>query len=95
MMGKELPWKRNGLPPMVNTMRLALAKSRRVREASHQPAFMDSCLTIAHMCLPCLPCGRRASSRVLWPLVIGLMVAVLTFFSDGAYGFTYGELMLF
>ena len=26
-----------------------------VRRASHQPAFMGSCLTINHTCLPCLP----------------------------------------
>ena len=33
----------------------ALAKSRSVRGASHQPIFIDSCLTIGPMCLPCLP----------------------------------------
>ena len=26
-------------------------------EQSHQPAFMSSCLTINHTCLPCLPSG--------------------------------------
>ena len=34
---------------------IASAESRRVREASHQPIFMGDCLTICHMCLPCLP----------------------------------------
>ena len=31
------------------------ARSRSVRGAFHQPAFMGSCLTINHTCLPCLP----------------------------------------
>ena len=30
-------------------MLIASANSRSVREASHQPAFMGSCLTISHM----------------------------------------------
>ena len=42
---RELPWEQNGLPPMVNIMRVALAKSRSIRGASHQAAFMGSCLT--------------------------------------------------
>ena len=37
---------------------IASAKSRSVRGASHQPAFMVGCLTIGHMCLPCLPSSR-------------------------------------
>ena len=61
-------------------MLIASAKSRSVRGASHQPAFMDSCLTTSHMCLPCLPGGGWASPCVLWPLVIGLMVVPLMFF---------------
>ena len=36
-------------------MQIASTKSRSIRKASHQPAFMGSCLTVAHMCLPCLP----------------------------------------
>ena len=32
----------------------AEAKSRSVSGASRQPAFMSSCLTISHTCLPCL-----------------------------------------
>ena len=31
------------------------AKSQSVRRGSHQPAFMDSLLTIINICLPCLP----------------------------------------
>ena len=30
---------------------IALAKSWSTMGASHQPTFMDSCLTISHMCL--------------------------------------------
>ena len=41
---------------------IASAKSRSVRGASHQPAFMSSCLTISHTCLPCLPSGRVSAS---------------------------------
>ena len=41
---------------------IASAKSRSVRGASHQLAFMSSCLTISHMCLPCLPSGRVSPS---------------------------------
>ena len=53
---REPPWKQNGLPPMVNIMLIASAKSRSVRGASHQPAFMSSCLTISHtFYLPYLP----------------------------------------
>ena len=39
-------------------MLIASAKSRSVREAGHQPAFMSGCLTISHTCLPCLPSER-------------------------------------
>ena len=35
--------------------KLALANSRSTRGISHQPVFMDSCLTIGLMCFPCLP----------------------------------------
>ena len=65
----------------INTMMLiASAKSWSVRGASHQPAFMGSCLTISHICLPRLPGGGWANPCVLWPLVIELMVVLLTFF---------------
>ena len=41
---------------------IASAESRSARGASHQPAFMSSCLTISHTCLPCLPSGRASPS---------------------------------
>ena len=47
---------------LVKQMLIALAKSQSVRGASHQPAFMSSCLTISHTCLPCLPSGRVSPS---------------------------------
>ena len=34
---------------------IALAKSQSMRRASHLPAYLGSCLTTSHMCLPCLP----------------------------------------
>ena len=37
---------------------IASSKSRSARGASHQPAFMSSCLTISHTCLSCLVSGR-------------------------------------
>ena len=39
-------------------MLIASTKSRSVRGASPQPAFMSGCLTISHACLPCLPSER-------------------------------------
>ena len=36
-------------------MCIAFTKSRGVRVASHHAGFIDSCLTISHICLPCLP----------------------------------------
>ena len=36
---------------------IASAKSRSARGASHQPVFMNSCLTTSHTCLSCLPSG--------------------------------------
>ena len=49
MTTSEPPWAQNELPPMVNIMRVASAKSRNMKEASHQPTFMGSCLTISQM----------------------------------------------
>ena len=66
-MVRETPWKRNGAPPMVNIMEIASAKSRSEREASHQPAIMDNCLTISHTCLLCLP-SKCVTPFVLYPL---------------------------
>ena len=54
-------------------MRIASAKSQSARGASHQPAYMGSCLTISHTCLP-----RRRSGRTLfWSnlLVAGKVVS--------------------
>ena len=42
-------------------MLIVSAKSRSVREASQQLAFMGSSLTISHTCFPCLPSGRVCS----------------------------------
>ena len=42
------PWKQNRLPPMVNIMRVASAKSPSMRGASHHPTFMGHCWTISH-----------------------------------------------
>ena len=36
-------------------MCIALAKSQSARGASHQPAFMNSCLTIGQMFFPGIP----------------------------------------
>ena len=49
-----------------NSMWIASANSRSVRGASHQPAFMDSSLTIGHMYWPCLPGGRCAQAFVFY-----------------------------
>ena len=49
MTTREPPWEQNKLPPMVDTMQVAPAKSWSVRGASRQPASMGSCLTISHM----------------------------------------------
>ena len=46
---------------------IALAKPQIARVAAHQPAFMGSCLTIRHTCLPCLP------SRWVSPCVPGVI----------------------
>ena len=39
-------------------MLIASAKSQSARGASHQPAFMGSCLTFGNKCLPDLPCVK-------------------------------------
>ena len=49
MAAREPAWEQNGLRPMVSIMQVATAKSWKVREASYQPAFMGSYLTINHM----------------------------------------------
>ena len=50
---RKPPWEQTGQPPMVNIMHLANCES--ARRTSYQPVFMGSCLTINHMCIPCLP----------------------------------------
>ena len=42
-------------------MLIASAKFRCARRTSHQPAIIYSCLTISHICFPCLPSGRVSS----------------------------------
>ena len=54
-MAREPTLKQNGPPLIVNVMLIVLAKYRGVKGASHQPAFMGSCLTISYTCLLCLP----------------------------------------
>ena len=58
MTGRELLWEQNELPTMVSIIRVASAKSRSMSGASHQPAFMSSCLTISQMWQPYLPSSR-------------------------------------
>ena len=58
MTAREASWEQNGLAPMVNIMRVALAKSWSVRGASPQPASMGSCLTISHMWQHFIPSSR-------------------------------------
>ena len=41
-------------------MLIASVKSWSARGASHQPAFMSTCLTISHTCLLYLPTGRKS-----------------------------------
>ena len=55
---------------------------------SHQPAFMDSCLTIIHTCLPCLP-NRWVNPCFLSPrLWLGWWWLYWRFFPHGEYGFS-------
>ena len=42
-------------------MLIASAKFRCARRTFHQPAIIDSCLTITNMCFPCPPSGRVSS----------------------------------
>ena len=56
---RDVGWAQDqGWEQVWNSMWIALANSRSVRGASHQSAFMGSCLTIGHMYWPCLPNGR-------------------------------------
>ena len=51
---------------MINVMLIGSAKFGSAREASRQPDFMSSCLTISHTCFPCLPSGRTLVIFLLW-----------------------------
>ena len=76
---------------MACTAWIASAMSRSMRGASHQPGFMGSCLTISHMCLPCLPGGGWVNTCALvWPLAIALMVVLLTFSSWWVWFYLWG-----
>ena len=68
-------------------MLIASTKVWNERGASHQPAFINRCLTISHTCLPCLP-SKWICPCVLYSSMIDLMVASLTFFVHGEYGFS-------
>ena len=80
MTAREPRWEQNGLFPMVNIMLVASAKSRSAREASHQSAFMGSCLNISQMWQPVYLVVDELRPCVLWSLMIRLMVVLLTFF---------------
>ena len=64
---------------MINIIPIASAKSWSVREASHQSAFIGSCLLVACVS-PVYQVVDQFSPCVLWPLVIGLTAAPPTFF---------------
>ena len=79
MTARDLPWEQNGLPPIVDIMRIASAKSRSARGASHQPALMSSAwLLVTRVCLAYLV--DELSPCVLQPLMIELMVVLFMFF---------------
>ena len=59
--------------------RLFTDKYRSVRGASHLLDYMGGCLAICESCLPCPPNGR-VSHCFIFPLMIGLIVVLLTFF---------------
>ena len=47
---RDVGWAQDqGWEQVRNSMWIASAKSQSMRGASHQPAFMSSCLTIVHM----------------------------------------------
>ena len=83
------PW---GGHRRVECMRNASAKSWSTRGASHQPAFMSSCLTISHTCLPCLPSGRTL--LFLSDLfVVGRVVSWERWESSGPRGWIRGRVV--
>ena len=54
----------------ISEMQLLSAKSRSSGGASHQPAFMGSCLTISHTSLPCLPSHTSLPCLPLCPVYL-------------------------
>ena len=61
-------------------MLIALAKSQIVRGGSYQPPFIGNCLTIVRSGSPVYLVIDELRYSVLWPLMIGLMMVLLTFF---------------
>ena len=63
---------------------IASAKSWSAMRGSHQPAFMESPLTIIHMCLPCLPSRWELIliCSVPLPPIAGIVLGPLTFSKD-------------
>ena len=56
---RDVRWAQDqGWEQVWNSMWIASAKSRSVRGASRQPAFMVNCLFIGHVYYPCLPSSR-------------------------------------
>ena len=72
---------------------IASAKSQSAREASHHPAFMDSFLTIGHMCLPCLP--SRWVNCYMFSTPHSHSEAMTIFKTWWVWFKSYGELVLF
>ena len=63
---------------------IASTRSGSMRGTFHQPAFMGSCLTISHTCLPCL-LGRHVSPCVLGVIEVRMLrccKGVVSFPSD-------------
>ena len=59
MTARESPWEQNGLPPMVNIMRITSAKSWSVRGAFHQSAgqILDTEIRKNREFVKCLQCS--------------------------------------
>ena len=64
---------------MINIIPIASAKSWSVREASHQSAFIGSCLLVACVS-PVYQVVDEFSPCVLCPFMIELIAVLLTFF---------------
>ena len=97
-LGQELddqdpPREKNGLPPMVNIMKIASAKSQSTRGAYHQPTFMGNSLTISETCL-LFPRSRWVKCFQA-PYDWANGGSVDAFFGWWAWFYFYVELMLF